>query len=116
MDNINTDYFFFDNNIESDTELNTEIEIVTKKTKEIEIIKPEKKDKLLIRVKSDNIPYIFSKVKDLYNYIKINSIKKNEYYLFTLIKNAQQIIICMRTEKQILNYILTYHVEYDIIE
>jgi hypothetical protein len=99
MNNIETDFFSFDANtkemntykekdthnevemnIEEDdnnevemnsykeTEINTEIELATKNIKT---------EKLKIKLLSNDTPYIFTKVKKLYEYIKLNSIKKN---------------------------------------
>ena len=90
-----------------ETEINTEIELATKNIKT---------EKLKIKLLSNDTPYIFTKVKKLYEYIKLNSIKKNEYYVFEIKKNYYNLFIYMRNHKKILNYILTYHVEYDIIK
>ena len=89
-----------------ETEINTEVELATKNNKT---------EKLKIKLLSNDTPYIFTKVKKLYEYIKLNSIKKNEYYVFEIKKNYYNLFIYMRNHKKILNYILTYHVEYDII-
>ena len=105
MDNVNIDFFSFD------TELNTEVEIITNK-----IENPQKKDKLKIKIKSDNIPIVFTKVRDLYNYIKLNCVTHNDYYIFEIINNNIKISIIMRSHKQILNYVLTYYVNYELIE
>ena len=117
MDNIETDFFSFDStlNIEVETEINTELELVTKKINNIQIT-DNNTEKLKIKLLSNDIPYIFTKVKQLYEYIKINSIKENDYYMFKIKKKNYNLMIIMRSPKQILNYILTYHVEYDVLE
>lgn len=104
MDNINTDFFSFN----TETDIDTEIDFLSNKDKD----KPEK---LQIKVISENIPQIFTKVRELYNYIKLNSDKRNDYYYFYITKNNIKISIIMKSTKQILNYILTYHVYYDLI-
>ncbi len=111
MDNINTDFFSF----ESDTEINTEIEYVANKSK-LNTPYKQSDNKLLIKVRSNNIQFIFTKVKHLYNYIKNNCIKENTYYSFLLIKDNFKLTILMKSPKSILNYILTYHVDYQLFE
>ena len=101
----------------TETDINTEIELVTKKSKEVSVKDANKeKEKLKIKVRSDNINFVFTKVKDLYTYIKNNITKDENYYNFILIKNNHKIIVRMRSKKQILNYVLTYHVDYEIID
>jgi hypothetical protein len=114
MDNIETNFFSFDVNIEVETEINTEVELVAKKINNIEIT-DNKTEKLKIKLLSNDTPTIFTKVKQLYEYIKLNSVKENDYYIFKIKKNYYNLMIKMRSPKHILNYILTYHVEYDIL-
>ena len=64
---------------------------------------------LRMKINSDNHPIIFTKIRDLYNYIKFNSIEEDDFFLFTILKNKSNVIIKMRSIKKILHYILIYN-------
>jgi len=124
---LSTDFFFMDinenNNIlinseqnnsllnnDTETELNTEINIPNMKPNTIN------KNKLNMKINSTNHPYIFTKIKHLYNYIKYNSMKEGNFLVFNLKKDGYSVTIKMYTVKNILNYILTYQIVYYIDE
>lgn len=100
----NTSYI----NNDTETELNMQINIP--------IIKSDNINKLNMKINSTNHPYIFTKIKHLYNYIKYNSIKENNYLIFNLKKDYYSITLKMYNFKNILNYILTYQIIYFIDE
>jgi hypothetical protein len=129
LDNVellSTDFFFMnlDNNntliideksnsfINNDTETELNMQI------NIPITKPDNinKNKLNMRINSTNHPYIFTKIKHLYNYIKYNSMKEGNFLVFNLKKDDYSVTIKMYTIKNILNYILAYQIVYYIDE
>ena len=64
----------------------------------------EKTAKMKIQIKCINHLVVFYKVKNLYTYIKLTSIKDNDYYKFTLKKAPnKEIQIVMRNPRNILN-------------
>lgn len=97
-------------NNDTETELNMQINIPITKPDNIN------KNKLNMKIDSTNHQYIFTKIKHLYNYIKYNSIKENDFLVFNLKKDGYSITIKMYTVKNILNYILTYQIIYYIDE
>jgi hypothetical protein len=90
------------------TEINTEIEIVKNKRNTNKL--------LLIKIDSVDTPHIFNKIIELYDFIKSKIIFKDNYYYYTIKKPTYKITITMKTQKKILNYILTYQTIYDIIK
>jgi hypothetical protein len=97
-------------NNDTETELNTGLNVLITKPDNIN------KDKLNMKINSIDHPYIFTKIKHLYNYIKYNSIKENNFLVFSLKKDGYTVTIKMYTVKNILNYILTYQIIYYIDE
>ena len=115
----NLDYFNEINleeiNLDTETNLETETNFSYQNTI-LALIEEDETTKMNIKIKSDDHPYIFKKIKQLYKYIKIISTTNNGYYKFTLSKCGYKITINMDSPKKIFNYILTYHTQYSIIE
>jgi len=117
MDNLNnTDYII--NTIDDSTNIDTDDSTNSYTDDSTNIDTDIIKDRLIVtksnknlrmKINSDNHPIIFTKLRDLYNYIKFNSIQENDYFLFTILKNKSNVIIKMRSIKKILNYILIYN-------
>ena len=125
LDNIellSTNYFFMNltliNDDQNNSYLNNDPETELDVGIDIPITKVDNinKNKLNMKIDSTNHPYIFTKIKHLYNYIKYNSIKENNHLIFNLKKDFYTITIKMYNIKNIINYILAYQIIYNIDE
>jgi hypothetical protein len=70
---------------------------------------------IIYKINAENHPYIFYGLSELTHYITKKSLKENEFFVFILHKNNYKIIIKMRNIKNILNYILSYHIFLELI-
>lgn len=73
------------------------------------------KEIIIYKINAENHPYIFHGLTELTHYITKTSLKENEFFIFILHKNNLKITIQMRNIKNILNYILSYHIFLELI-
>lgn len=73
------------------------------------------KEIIIYKINAENHPYIFYGLKELTHYVTHKSFKENDFFVFILHKTNSKIIIKMRNVKNILNYILSYHIFLELI-
>lgn len=73
------------------------------------------KEIIIYKINAENHPYIFYGLSELTHYITKKSLKDSDFFVFILHKNHSKIIIKMRNIKNILNYILSYHIFLELI-
>jgi len=75
------------------------------------VINKSSENNIMYEFIAQNHTQIFFNVKDIMNYIKKTSTKKDNYYIFTLVKNDHKVTLIMNDIKKIILFLLANHIK-----